>query len=812
MKKILLLSFAVFCLMGLQGQSVRVYISDSIQARDGKQYYIHQVTQGQTVYSIAKAYDVSVDELYFENPGAKEGINIDQYLWIPTVSRETELTREVRSRKYKFFYHIIKSGDTYSKLSREYNRPLAYILQANNDVPQPLREGQYVRIPVDDAFDKLEELPSGQGADFDSEPAILPGYRHEVIKGETLYSLAKKYRVTIDQLRRVNPGLGPTLEIGDLLRIPEPTAAENTPQDNSEQEEPQEPAYYMHKVQKKETLYSISRLYGVTLQDLYSANEGLSTNIDVGQVIRVPNIKIDKPYIVYTSSSRTRLNRIAKLYNVPLSMLERENPSLSRRILPGQKVRIPVGRKARVTEEEPDTEEETGREEEAVADTTVSPVRKVCDKIRPDFSKTYEVALMIPFYTEELDSLDRMQFMSSPQEGFLPFRFIRFYEGALLAVDSLRSLGFNINLHVYDVDQSIEKTAKILQDPRLQYMDLIIGPFLNRSFDQVALFAGNFNIPIVNPFSFRNEITTKYNSTIKVKPDTDFQAKMLAALIQRDHALSKVFLITHNDLEDIGEVNNIQKEIETVLSPTIEVGNTDLSNLGISIAFRDEDYNSNSPLPDYKFEGSQVSPALLSTEPEDSTSFPNRLIRVNYIKDSLNPFFRNASALRKNLVIIYGDNESFYGDALNKLNEYRDTFNIRVITLPTTERLRYLDELQANNMQLTYFSSHYIDYDDPQVIHFVEKFRRAYHTDPDIYGFSGFDVSYYFIDALVNLDKRMRSCIDEFPADMLLSKYAIRKVGKSGNYVNSYWNILKYHDLSVIKLKDPELPPSQEKE
>ncbi len=802
--------------MGIQGQSVKVYISDSIQARDGKQYYIHQVTQGQTVYSIAKAYDVSVDELYFENPGTKDGISIDQYLWIPTVSRESELTREVKSRKYKFFYHIIKPGDTYSKLSREYNIPLAYIQQANTDVPQPLREGQYVRIPVDDAFDKLEESPSGQGMEVGSEPALIPGFRHEVIKGETLYSIAKKYRVTVEELRKVNPGMGPTLEIGDLLRIPEPTqeavASETTSQDEMDVEEPQEPAYYMHKVQKKETLYSISRLYGVTLQDLYSANEGLTTSINEGQVIRVPNVKIDKPYIVYTAGSRTRLNKVAKLYNVPLSMLERENPSLSRRILPGQKVRIPVGRKARIATEETETEEETDREEEEVLADSARPVRKACDKIRPDLSKTFEVALMIPFYLEELDSLDRTQFISSPQEGFMPFRFIRFYEGALLAVDSLRSLGFNINLHVYDVDQSIEKTAKILQDPKLQRMDLIIGPFLNRSFDQVALFAGNFNIPIINPFSFREEITTKYNSTIKVKPGAEYQAKKLAALIQRDYLSSKVFLITHTEYQDVEQVNNIQNEIGAVLPATTELANTDLYNLGVSIAFRDEDHNSNSPLPDYKFEGRQVSPASLSTGPEDSTSFPNQLIRVNYIKDSLNPFFSNASALRENLVIIYGDNESFYGDALNKLNEYRDTFNIRVITMPTTERLRYLDELQANNMQLTYFSSHFIDYDDPQVLHFVEKFRSAYHTDPDFYGFSGFDVSYYFIDALVNLDKRMRSCFDEFPADMLLSKYAIRKVGNSGNYVNSYWNILKYQDLSVIKLKDPKISPSKEKE
>ena len=799
MKPIPVFLLFVFSFLGLSSQTVKVYISDSIQVRDGKRYYIHQVTQGQTLYAIAKAYDVSVDELIFENPDSGDGISIDEYLWVPTVNRETELNEDVSEQNYKFFYHIIKKGETYSSLARDYNIPVDYIIQANQDAALPLREGQYVRIPVDDAFKKLEDISAEEGVSFNPDLVIIPNYRHVVVAGETLYSIARKYQVSVGDIRSVNPGLGETIEIGDRLRIPEPTREQEEITEAAE-EEPQEPAYHMHKVQKKETLYSISRLYGVSLLSIYEANTGLTSDIDAGQVIRVPKETVDKPYIIYTANERTRLNKVARLYNIPVNMLQEENPSLRNRILPGQKIRVPVGRKAKVVEEKPEGDEVDVAEKEKIVETKRK--TKPCSQLLPDYSKTFEVALMVPFYLEELDSLDKEQFLGGHQDGFTPFRFIRFYEGALLAVDSLVGMGFRINLHVYDVDQSITKTAKVLQSPELQRMDLIIGPFQSKSFDQVALFAGNFNIPIVNPFSFREEVTTRYRSTMKAKPSTRYQADLVAELIRRDYPGSKVFLVTHSAYQAVEEVNLLQQKIDSVIPGMVSVANTDLYNLAVSIAYRDEDFKGNTPLPPYRYEGARIVPEQLSTLAEDSTQFPNQIIRIDYLKDSLRPVFANASALRENVVILFGDNESFYGDAMNRLNELRDTFNIRLIGLPEIERLRYLDELQANKMNLTYLATSFADYEDPSLNRFIGKFRKVYNTDPDIYGFSGFDITYYFIRSLTSLGMRMRPCIEEYPEEMLLNRFDMRKTGNANNYVNSYWNVLRYQNMSVVKLPD----------
>lgn len=808
LNRILVAVFILLVANSLTAQKVRVYVSDSIVDVDGKECYVHVVMQGQTIYSIARAYDVGVEEIYYLNPGSREGISIDQVLIIPTVNKETELGKEVRSRDFEFFYHIAGKDESYAGIARQYNIPEQYVRSANVDIEEPIREGEYLKIPVDEAFEVLEEraAETTETVSFDPAVPIIPDLRHEVSAGETLYSIARKYRVTVDQLRIVNPGLGPTLEIGDRLRIPlaqDAAPVLETKEETATGKEQQDtrPGYYQHRVKRKETLFAISRLYGVTLQDIYDANPGLTDQIDEGELIRVPNKYIDKPYIIYTASRRTRLNKVAKLYQVPVSKVEKANPSLSNRILPGQKVRIPVGVKANVREEEPEEIPVVEVEEEIAA--IPPPVKPGCDKILPDYDRVIRIALMVPLYMEETDSVVQADFLMNPPEEFKPFRYIRFYEGALIAVDSLKKQGFNIELYVYDVDNTITKTVQVLRDDKLRDMDLIIGPFHSRSFDQVALFAGNFNIPIVNPFSFRDEIVRKYQSVIKVRSAPEYQLDLLPSLISKQYEEAKVFLITHTAYQDAGIISRLQQTVDATINEPYLVPNTDLHNLAVAVAYRDEDFSGSGPLPVYPFEGRQIYPELLAAAIEDSTVFENSLTRIVYMKDSLHPFFETASPLRTNLAIIYGESKAFVMDVMNRLNEFRDTFNIQIIGMPTLERFSNLDQIQANNMNLTYFATNYVDYDADNVQDFLYRFRQRFGTDPEVYGFSGFDITYYFTHSLANLGRRMRSCFDQYPARMMLNKFDMRSAGNADNYQNSYWNIVRYEYFTRVKLPDP---------
>ncbi len=794
LKKIIIPVLLLLIISGVSAQQkVQIRKSQVTDTREGKKYYIHTVEAGQTVYSIAKAYDVSMDEIFYENPGSKNGISVGEQLWIPVISKEKELKEELRTADYEFFYHIVKRGQTLQQIANEYHLQEDFLRRANPGIREPLREGQYIKIPAEMAYDRHrdeEQGPDhhgnpGETVSFNPDIPVIPDFRHVVKSGETTADIAAQYHVDVQLLKAVNIGLGNTPKPGERLRIPQ------------EKKKEKKPEYTRYKVKKKETLYSISRQYGLTVQDLLDANPGLTTSLKVDQVIRIPKKVVTDKYITHNITSKTKIKKLAKLYGIPVYDITDANPGISSKLYPGESVKIPVGNKV-LTEEEEIKEEVSGGES---AEEPMPAFGRGCDRNwKPDTRRVFKVALMVPLYLDELDSLDVQQFLQGEHDNFKPFRFIKFYEGALIAVDSLRKQGMKVDLYVYDVDQSITKTAKVLQHDELRHMDLIIGPFFSRSFDQVALFAGNFGIPIVNPLSFRDEIVQKYNTTIKVKPGEKYEVDLLKDLLLNDYADARVFLISQTAYKAADKVIELQNMIRETIPAEVSVSNRKLYRLGVEVAQRDEHYQKSHPVPLFKVEGQQMYPDILSADPEGVTSFTNKLIRINYSVDSLHPFYRNASAARRNLIILYGDNRAFVMDVMNRLGEYRDTFNIQLIGLPAWERFENLNQTLCSQMNLTYFSSSYVNYQQDNVIGLIRRFRGEYKTDPELIGLTGFDVTYYFLHALFYLGKKFDACLAEYPMNMTQNRYDFDREGRGRNFENKHWNILRYQNLKLKKI------------
>jgi len=534
-------------------QTVKINVSRQIEERSGKQYYVHTVEKGQTVYSIARAYNVSVDEIYFENPASRDGISVNQQLFIPTINKETEVRQEIKDADFEFFYHVCTKGETFEDVAEIYLQDADKIRRANPSSRPPFLEGEYLKIPVEipESVIRAEFPPEAisvrhhpkptstrkkaNTVSFNPNIAVLTDYRHIVVAGENTAGIAKKYSVDVNNLKAVNPGLGDYVEKGERLRVPadakfeglntntvkrdEETPAVSTTvvvkskpvkEVSSDKPKPKDDGFVIHIVKKKETIYRISRDYGVTLQDIYDANPGLNESIKTGQKIKVPKKKISNNYIIFEASKKTKLKKVAKLYGIPESVLKRLNPNAEKFVYRGQDVKIPVGRKAIIVSEDEIENEIEKPSNEIVEEKEVV----ISDCIKQEMSlKQIKIALMVPLFLEDLLDEKKMDDLSRGKaQGFLPFSFVNFVEGAMLAVDSLRNMGIDVQMDIYDVDKSITKTAKVLQEPGLKNVDLIIGPFYQQSFHQVALFAGNFGIPIVNPLSYREEILSNYKT------------------------------------------------------------------------------------------------------------------------------------------------------------------------------------------------------------------------------------------------------------------------------------------------------------
>lgn len=193
-------------------EPVEVTRSDNKVVLAGKVYYVHVVKPGQTLYSIAKAYNVSEKEILIENPGSSADLIIGQVLKIPfdpasAFSVDTGKQVEEPER------HILKEGETLYAVSRKYDVSIEEILRLNPDLDiNDLPVGQVIILPGTTGGDSdKNELA------YDEEGIIM----HKVKRGETLYSLARYYDVSVREIRSMNPELGwGGPRSGDVLRIP----------------------------------------------------------------------------------------------------------------------------------------------------------------------------------------------------------------------------------------------------------------------------------------------------------------------------------------------------------------------------------------------------------------------------------------------------------------------------------------------------------------------------------------------------------------------------------------------------------------
>lgn len=200
-------SLTVTCLMA----QVPVEISTEKVIIRGTTYYIHTVTKGQTAFSIAKAYSISVEVLHSENPEAIYGIKEGQILKMPAVIDKPDIDVQRQRDTDRFVYHIMMAGETIYSLSRQYDVSQTMIIEANPGMdPTDIPIGAELAIPKKEMKSEVVSL-----APVVEEEFTL----YRVRQGETLSIIARKFGVTSRDIRRANGGiLFP--RVNDVIKIP----------------------------------------------------------------------------------------------------------------------------------------------------------------------------------------------------------------------------------------------------------------------------------------------------------------------------------------------------------------------------------------------------------------------------------------------------------------------------------------------------------------------------------------------------------------------------------------------------------------
>lgn len=412
---------------------------------------------------------------------------------------------------------------------------------------------------------------------------------------------------------------------------------------------------------------------------------------------------------------------ISKKYQVPIEEIKKANPGTNAPRA-GEYLNIPS------PADQPDSED-----------------RPNCDKLKKSRNHIYQVALMIPLYLEQtMDSAWAESIDAVVAGEVSAFRFIQFYEGFMLAADSMRRQGMNLKISVYDVDHQAYKLRKALADPQLGEMDLIVGPFLKNSFTEVADFARMHQIPIVNPLSARQDILKDNPFVFKVTPSAESQPESLSKLVKRDFPDHNVILYIANKYQNTELIARIREAIEGSL---------------------------------------------------DEGTPPVRV--VDYASDSIRGFLDFASMTIPNLIVVYAENEALPAALLSKLNAVKSDYPVTVIGMPEWDTFNNLESGYMLNLNGHIFQSSYINFEDENVKGFYRRYRADYLDEPQEYAVAGFTSAYYFLQALYQYGSDFTDCLDDLKFPMMQNQFRFQKT-EGGGYDNLYWNIMQYYDYRLV--------------
>ena len=308
-------------------------------------------------------------------------------------------------------------------------------------------------------------------------------FYHTIERGQTVYAIATMYGVSVEDIYRLNPESKEGIKAGSTLRIPQKDSA-IAPSGKADN-------YTYHTIQPKETLYSLSIKYSVPATDIIAANPGLSTStFTIGKNIRIPPTRLEtlpttekktvQKEMEYTIQKKETMYRICRKFDISSVELLRLNPELKNGVKAGMVIKIPVASEEVITQNIRQPEE---REVNALL-STPKDIKKV---------NRIQVALLLPFMTNETT------------QSSATSRFVEYYEGLLLAVDSLRNMGTSIELSVYDTGNGTKKVKEILKEDALSNANLIIGAVQNDQIGLIADFAQKHNIKYVIPFTSKND-------------------------------------------------------------------------------------------------------------------------------------------------------------------------------------------------------------------------------------------------------------------------------------------------------------------
>ena len=401
------------------------------------------------------------------------------------------------------YYYEVTAGESIYDIAAKLGVTKDEIIKNNPDAADGIEKGMKLYFPASDADANVAAVAAVAASSKNS--------KHVVEQGETLYGLAKRYGMTVDDLIKANPGADTGIKVGQVLVIPDKGTVAATPTVNAGQQVqdafsrnatmqiavPQGSDPVFHTLLEGEDICSIAKQYNSSIEGILTANPGLKPDeYTPGTMVKVvPNTALPFYYertgrrnYKYEVQRGETYASIASANGITEEELKAANPDM-KKAKKGKTITLP----------KPYTERVLG-------EMTTIPIEELRDYYGPRINDLYEsliakrlenevnIALVLPFQLHKA---------APPKQAYL---YTDFYKGILLAMDSAANItDKHINIKVYDTQHNLNVTDSLLSLPELRTMNMIIAPSEPQQLARINAFGKANAIPVINCFTTKNE-------------------------------------------------------------------------------------------------------------------------------------------------------------------------------------------------------------------------------------------------------------------------------------------------------------------
>ena len=380
---------------------------------------------------------------------------------------------------------------------------------------------------------------------------------------QTIYGITRQYKISEEELRKLNPNLESHMKVGEALVLPEDkirkygdkdaqqevveTPKKDREEERKTQKQASEDGAYV--VQPKDTYYGITRKFNISQSELFALNSGLEQRgLRSGDIIIVKNTESSKSVATTTKDTSEKNIKPKEEKNTPPKEVKTKTYSVeeyvTHEVKKGESA-FGIVNKYNITYDQ--LAEMNGGLPNGIKQGMVLNIKKVNRQYVKADDDVFSIALILPFGFDTNDTKYRN--LSAD-----------FLIGAKLAAERGMRDGKKISINVIDAENENSFKNNLAQINKAN-TDLIIGPFFKSNVVEVLEYVKNEKIPVVAPFAHTEDLY-KYNNLVIVEPGNRVYAERIVREVKNAHSKEKVFIVgEENDPEVIFLKEQLAKEL-----------------------------------------------------------------------------------------------------------------------------------------------------------------------------------------------------------------------------------------------------------